>query len=187
MTFLKRRFLLALPLVLSACESDEDIARKEGLADELIKSSTVSCDLQSEPPQTEHYTARLKSVLMDTMSKTLDFIIENDITVCLDQRLGSQSLGFFDYKADALFYPETKTLTLSDNGDYADFHSDNLLSEFKRQYGDGELASINQLQMGYTYSRSRGKGRKTVHNWEDNAESKGAIENNPYLLTPPLK
>ncbi|MDP2206137.1 MAG: hypothetical protein Q8K65_07505 [Alphaproteobacteria bacterium] len=73
--------------VLTACENSADIARKPAVIDEMVKSSLARC--------VEHSGLRdhLPKVLKQVPTKNLDFLVENGITVCFDERLQQQKYG----------------------------------------------------------------------------------------------
>lgn len=177
--------------LLTACESAEDAARKPALVDEIVENSLARCDLQEEFSQKASYEIRLQEALMDAPSDALDFIIDNEITACLDRRL-AETEPSWGRGADALYYPESKTYTLYDNGidnehqsfmgRSTDSYSGSLLNRFEKHYDDGELNRTDGLQFGYRYST----GKTTGYRWKDNGEEYDHIIDNPELLTPPL-
>ena len=174
-------------------ESDADIARKPHLADQVLTTSMQKCDLQSAFNNASSYEQRLQEVLMDTRSKALEFVIDNDITVCLDKRMSKVEEGFFDRDAHALYFPKEKVISLYDSGKNeaqkswyetaAISYSGKLLKEFTAEYDNGDLAEVNKPQFGYRYST----GKATGYTWKDDAADYGVIQKNPELLRPPLK
>ena len=183
----------ALALGLAACESADDAERKPGLVDEIVSTSLERCDLQEEFAQSVTYETRLEEALMGAYSSSLDFVIENDITICLDQRLedASHDKGFMSRTAHALYYPDQNVMTLFDNGDdemhsgsfetTASDYSGRLIDKFEYKFDADDLSSMNDIHIGY---RRSGKGSK--YRWYSGAEDYGVVENNAELLTPPL-
>ena len=184
---------LALPLALMACESTEDIARKPALVDEIVETSLGRCDLQKEFTQTATYETRLEEVLMKAYAESLDFILENNVTVCLDQRLedARKKGGTWDLPAHALYYTEANVLSLFDNGDDYDHtgtfettassYGGKALDRFDYEYDARDLKDLPDLALG------RYVGGKTPYfSWDDDGSDYAVIENNPDLWEPPL-
>jgi len=190
-TLAKRAGVALLPIfLLTACESAEDAARKPALVDEIVENSLARCDLQAEFSQTADYDARLKEALMKAYSESLDFVIDKDITVCLDRRMeeANDNKGAWGLSAQLLYYPDSKVISLYDNGDdYAHkgsfetaavSFSGKLLDRFESYNDNGYLKEVDSMLIGRRHSKG--------YAMNDDGEGYAVIENNPELLTPPL-
>lgn len=170
-------------------ENDEDIARKPELVETVLAQSLAACDLQSDLSQKAPYEERLREVFESTYSVTLDYLINEGITVCLDQRIADarDASGTWDQRADAFYYPDEKILTLYDNGNsYANSgtfeqtagdYGDDLLDSFRRGYR-GILQNYPDLQLGYNHSKGTA--------WVDGGSDYAIAQKNPELLEPPI-
>lgn len=174
-------------------ESDEDIARKPELVEAVISNSLVQCDLQTEFSQSSSYEDRLREALMKTESDSLDYVLEQGLAVCLDQRLGQAHdvAGTWDLSAHALYYPKEKVISLFDNGDDYDHtgtletsassYSHKAIDDFEYEYSETNIDRFNRIMIG------RYIGGKTPHfSWDEDATDYAIIEKNQELLTPPL-
>ena len=198
---------VALTLVfgLAACgESSIDLQRKPELVDLLVDRAVATCQMQQSELDQAPYANRLKDVLFEAPTKTLDYFKDNNITICLDKRLNDQHNGFFTTDAKAIYYPSEKTLTLWDNGkaegqkwfyeSTAASRGYKYLNEFPEQFGGwfSDYKSVNDIQrpmIGYSYSASCGKNCTTTrYAWEnmDDFMLSNAIADNPILSVPPV-
>lgn len=178
-------------------ESDADIARKPDLVGQIVSVSMQKCDLQGNFKQSASYQDRLEEVLLDTRSEALDFVANNDITICLDHRMADADSGFFDQSVHGLYFPKGKTLSLYDSGNddahagwletAAISYSGKLIQEFADEYDAGDLAKIHKPQFGYSYWQSTGKSGYQAYKWKNDAADYNIIQKNPQLLTPPLR
>lgn len=174
-------------------ENDEDKARKPDLINKIAQKAEQNCDLQEEFAQSMSYDARLKTAISQTKSQTLDFIINNDITLCLDQRIGKQNNGFFDYTVNALYYPQQKIISIYDNGkdpsEAGFFEYDttsymgHLLEEFSNEYSSQDLKYLHSVKFGNAAATKYG----LYYEFEEDAENYSVIKNMPELLKPPLR
>lgn len=174
-------------------ESSEDLARKPELVKTVLATSLQRCDLQSKFSQTASYEDRLREVLDETRSLAMDFLIANDITVCLDRRIAEVDAGFWDQEAHAFYYPDQNVVTIYDNGDdynhtstfetSASSYGDGLLNEFHSDYEsyNGGIETVSSIQLGYHYS-----GKVSGEAWKNDATRFDVIKENPSLLEPPL-
>lgn len=174
-------------------ESDEDLARKPALVDAVISNSLARCDLQAQFSQSSSYEDRLREALMKTESKSLDYVLEQGVTLCLDQRLGQahEVAGTWDLSAHALYYPKEKVISLFDNGNDRDHagmlettaasYSHKAIDDFEYEYSETNIDRFNSVMIG------RYIGGKTPHfSWDEDATDYAVIEKNSELLTPPL-
>lgn len=110
---------VALTLVfgLAACgESAADLQRKSELIDFLTDRAVATCDLQESQLDQIPYIPRLEEVLSETNTRALDYFKENGIVICLDKRLQNQKDVFWGDEADGIYYPDSKVISLWDNG-----------------------------------------------------------------------
>lgn len=132
---------LAIGLSLAGCESTADVAAKPNLLNNAVSASMTVCDKQADSP--DAYAARLRTVLGKASSASLRFLQDNNITVCLDKRLGSVDTGFLESRPIAMYYPSNRVLTMRDNGrtesglfDWnATSHAAKTLSKFREDFG----------------------------------------------------
>lgn len=180
-------------------ESDADIARKPDVVQRIVDKSTQDCDLQAAFGNAAGYSQRLKQILMNTRTKALDTYADNDISVCLDQRLSHLQKGFFDSTVYATYHNNgQKTVTLWDNGKLSGeeglFHtsitdwSDDALEKLA---GDIRTNSIPQdgIMVAKTYTTNTGKTTTTHLGWYGKGDwgmPSGTLHKNPDILTPPL-
>ncbi|MCM2344939.1 MAG: hypothetical protein NDJ24_10310 [Alphaproteobacteria bacterium] len=181
-----------LAAALSGCgESDFDLARKPELIDKAVAAAMEKCDLQDNKPQQIPYDARLRQVLAGAESNALDSLREEGVTVCLDQRLTKGDYGFFDKTIRGVYYPESKIISVWDNGRDP---TDQSWYETKSTDWGGESitkfasevagkADMNEKQIGATYFC--GKGCVTWH-WKAASGFKDEVGKNPHLDNAPL-
>ncbi len=197
---------IALTLVfgLAACgESAADLQRKTELVEQLSERAVATCVLQEEAPAGKPYIERLTDVLTETRATTLDYLIENDITVCLDQRLQGQQSTFWGDEAEGIYYPDVKVISLWDNGqdqETAGFwdwtavsHGPDFLNNFDDTFGGWgdkyeSLADVASPLFAHHYTTRVGKTTNTHYSWHDaDQRSMGVVfENQPFLRVPPI-
>lgn len=177
-------------------ESAADKERKPDLISQIIPQSLSICDQQhSQNTKSDtYYETRLRDALNSTLSKDLDFIIENDITICLDRRIGDLSKRFFESAVHGLYYPTHNTLSLYDDGKACSYynnlfdagscaHTSRLLNAFKETYATTLPTQLTSIQYGYN---STYKG-KTSTWWKPNAEKHPDLIERKELLMPPTR
>lgn len=186
-------------------ESSEDKKRKPAAIDVAVKNALATCDQSGQP----HFESRLRDILKDTRTKSMDTLRENDITVCLDTRISQQTSGFFDRRIDGIFYsgaiggdkPGTlkSIVSLWDNGvavgkegfmahDASDYGAEglNVLAKNIRKHGmpkpgDDKVAGRYSYRCGddSTCWETRWK---SVPNFDQSS-----IRKNQFLKSPPTK
>jgi len=182
---------------LSGCgESDFDVNRKPPLVDRAVAASMVKCDLQENRPQQIPYEARLRMALNTASSAALDKLHENEVTICLDQRLPEMKLGFWSRHIQGAYYPEAKVLSLRDNGRNPQTQSW-YEGKITRWSGDNinKLSSEvlgtpkdSQMQLSAIYSYYCGKGcTRNDLEWHAATIYSGHMEKNPHIREAPIR
>lgn len=169
-------------IVAGTVESSEDMARKPDIVQMMMTTSLQKCDIGASIINPADYGMRLEEVLMHTRSDTLDFLVANNITVCLDQRLANEPYGFFDTHVNGVFYPDAENpiLSLWDNGADSGNHGffewtaatngPRYLQEFKNEFSElftsvHQISDITAPMYAYQYqmTTSCGKSCTTSH------------------------
>lgn len=97
---------LIAAFALSACaESDFDKNRKPALIEQVVDLTKKTCDMSEPTPRDSSYERRLRTVLQNTESETLDVFVNKNIAVCLDHRLPEQKSGFWTRNSRHLLQP----------------------------------------------------------------------------------
>lgn len=186
-------------------ESDADIERKPELVEQILEHSMQHCLDQSHHSDDVSTEARLTAVLEGTRSTALDFILNNNITVCLDKRLHEEDYGFWDREPQAIYYPESSVISLWDNGEETTFwnrgparYGDSMLNEFASSFGDGffdDFEAIENVEVpyiGYTYTTttSNGKSSTTTRHYNFRTIESGSfsdlMDEHPSLREAPI-
>lgn len=202
---LKKIFALAtLGLVLAGCESSADKARKPEVADAMVEQSVAACETGPVNGSPEQYAQRLRNILMDTRTADMDLLRQNNITVCLDQRLANQNNGWLDRRMEGVFYNnggKGSVLTLWDNGKGPSFWSKDasdwgsrLIHNFAYEVRKGRIQSTDAHWYGYEYSYTTSCGKDcTTTNYDvdwtrERRFDKDTIRKNQDIIqVPPLK
>ena len=171
------------------CESTEDLARKPELIDRVVEQSLRYADTQRHYEQDSTYEERLRQLLPNASSYSLDRLIEENVIVCLDQRLSRQNTGFWSTSIRAIFYngDEQKVLSLRDNGmlNPGFFDSDNLsyCSSIFNKTAEYILDRNNQSPVIAGYIAG---SKSKYFTWDSGRGFKYEFERNPELREPPL-
>lgn len=189
---------LIIAFSLAGCgESKIDIARKPELVTAMVSDSMSKCKINEPAIRDSDYETRLRSVLLETKSASLDYIKANSITVCLDARIPNQKIGFWDHRVDAVYYggQTNRVIGLWDNGmagegrsllhqDTTDYDS-NFLNKFSEYANDGDFKLTDHFAFGGRYSC--GKGCITER-WKAEGDfDNDTITKNPELLKSPVE
>lgn len=184
---------------LTGCESRMDVQQKPAVATALIQNSAGQ--YQSAPRHPDTYNQRLYTVLMNTYTEDMLTLQSYNIKVCLDQRLSSQDLGFFDKRADAVLYmngSQDNLLCLWDDGRTAEetgffnlqttySQGSECIKKLAQALRNGEISSPGTYY-GARYTHPSGKSSYTISEWKPSADfSQGTLQKNPALRTPPAK
>jgi hypothetical protein len=196
---------LSVVFALASGESAANLERKPELVDLMMNQSAQTCVIQDDPMDAAPYMDRLEYVFNHTRSETLDYLIANKTTVCLDKRLENQEGGFFDRPIQGVYYPDVNVVSLKDNGNdpantglfdwSAASNGPLFLKQFKDNFG-GILDKYETLQqvetplVAYKYTSSCGKSCTTTH-YDWGSDSNGwhaphALERNPQLYEAPV-
>jgi hypothetical protein len=176
--------------MLSRCESKADVARKPTLVDGMVNNSINVCRVVSKENPKHSYEERLRYVLKDTFSQSMDTLNKQGINVCLDMRLKDQKTGFFGKDIIGIYYPGIKQVSLYDNGSSA-------TAWFSRAVGDRGRDSLEDLaekidageidvsKTWYAATYSCGKNCTEVR-WKSQDDfDQSTLEKNPELASPP--
>lgn len=171
------------------CESTADLARKPQLIDNIVDYSLHYADQQTHYEQDSTYEQRLRAVLPCASAYTLDKLIENNVIVCLDQRLGHQNIGFWSTEIRALFYngDEHKVLSISDRGYlnpgfFGRDIRDRCSSIFNKAAYDIIGKNDTKAIIGGYIAGSKSK----YFTWNSRKDFNYEFERNPELREPPL-
>lgn len=170
---------LALPLVLAACESEEERAERMQKVADMVTTSLETCDLQSESITQADYEAKLSDVLDGLSYNSLSYFENQDIVFCLDTRMAD--IGYYSRRNRpiAIYHPEERVMALNtDRLNYAT----SLVSRFAGSYDADDLNALDDVQMAVRYK----SGSTTKRRWRDGGSEYSAIEDNPELLEPPI-
>ena len=191
---------LAAALLLTGCsEPPEEAARKPQVVEQMVENSLSICQRNADDPTGAQYAERLRNVLNEVYTTKLETINDKGFTVCLDQRLQHQEVGFWNRPVSAVFYNSAKVLTVFDpgvqpqdatfwsgNGDSYNFRA-RLITQFADKAAAGEVPAQGGNWYGYAY-RSGGKHRHTHINWYGSADMKQeTLAKNPQLQQVPVK
>jgi hypothetical protein len=188
---------LTLAVALVGCESDQDIAEKPLVVQDMVTQSLKICEAGAINPEPAQYSERLSSALMDVRASTLKSIQNNGIIVCLDQRLPS----VFDSKLQGIFYNSGNSpiISVSDNGTQPPKEA-GWYNRPTREASQAlaELPDLKTMESGTFYAQEEVRHRYCgprhmrciahVTAWKDSAHAdQDTIAKNPQLKTPLLK
>jgi hypothetical protein len=109
----------AAALGLAGCDSQADIDAKPAVMQQMVQNSVSIC-APAQGPAAANYAARLNSALDHARASDLRTLNDNHMTVCLDQRLNNQDVGFWDARAQGVMTRDADgkggTITIWDNG-----------------------------------------------------------------------
>lgn len=94
------------------CESTAEIARKPALIASVVDYSIPRTRLP-ENMTAENYAHRLQYALHEADNAALEFLLQKDIAVCLDQRLGALGHPVFSDYIMSVYYPDAPQKILS--------------------------------------------------------------------------
>lgn len=196
---------LVVAFAIATGESTVDLQRKPELVDLMLNQSAQTCVIQNDPMDAAPYLDRLKDVLQETRSDTLDYFLANKTTVCLDKRLSQQDNGFLARDAQGIYYPDVNVVSLRDNGNdpsktgffdwSAGTYGPRFLNEFKDNFGGyfsaySSIADVAKPLLAFKYSTSCGKNCTTTrYEWgtEGGWGVPNTLSNKPALYTPPVQ
>jgi hypothetical protein len=199
---LKKAFALAaMALALVGCENKADIGRKPEVAESMITQSLATCETGPVHGSQAEYAERLRAVLMNQRTADLEAIRDNGVTICLDQRLATQTTGSWDKRIDGVYYNHydgsRSIVSFWDNGtqpkDASIWHLDAYdhagagLSKLAAKLRDGEGIKGSYLYAA-RYSYHSGKTTHYTTRWKEAKDfDQDSINANPGLKAPPLK
>lgn len=178
--------LIPVFLLAGCYESVEDIDRKPELVTQLADQAVEACDAEDTNIwRTMDYRERLEVVLRNQSANTLDFLIENNVVVCMDDRLPEANHPLTK-DIRAMFYPSATesgqhVLALSDDGEYPETIIKQMISGFYLNYTFTDLDSMDDIQVGYKNAIGN-RGPK----WSDAADDFINYRQTPELANPPL-
>lgn len=180
-------------MVMSGYESQADKDRKPTLVEDIVENSTSICEMPSTRAETDAYEHTLSNVLGRAKSKYLDFYKDNDVPVCLDERLWSVDTGMFGRDPKAMFYGGDKPVMsvaykvkVSGYNGKVSSYADELLEDFARKARKKPSMVHSGIRFGYTQYQSTGKSGYTDTRW-DGAYGTNFMEKQPELSKPPVK
>lgn len=185
-----------IALAVAGCgESQFDLARKPELIEQAVAVSMEKCDTREPIRHDATYEQRLRTVLHRAESQSLDFLMTNGVTVCLDKRLPNQVNGFWDKNIGAIYHGgDAKIISLWDNGivaegremfsrDTLDYNSE-FITKFPRYVRDGDFSLSDQFAFGGRYKCGKSC---TTERWKAQADfDQDTIAKNPQLMKPPI-
>ena len=200
MTFrLKKIFapvaLGAAILGLAGCESQQDIAAKPAVIQQMVANSASVCETGPVHADKAAYEERLTKVLTDVTLKNLKTLQAKDVTVCLDQRLEQATRGFWEGRLNGVYYPG------ADGGGIAAILDDGHQPSEGNFWSPGDAyfrgastvdglaisAGRNTLPAPGGYLASYLTRKYKIPVWLSAAADKGTLTRNPQLLQPPVK
>jgi hypothetical protein len=194
----------AMGLTLVGCESGVDKARKADVAEDVIKTSLTYCQPGPVNGSPAEYGQRLRNILLNVRTADMDVLKQNNIMVCLDQRLADQKLGWFDTRMEGVYYNnggQGGVLTIWDNGKGPSFWSkdasdwgSSLIHDFANQVRKGRIKATDAHWYAYegSYTTSCGNNCTTTNYYVDWVREqkfdKDTIHKNQNIVQhPPLK
>jgi hypothetical protein len=185
--------LLAFSLV--ACgDSKEEAAQRSDLTNALVHNSVAQCETGPFHADNASYSVRLRSVLKGTSVGTLKTLQDNGVTICLDQRLASQSGDLFNNPIRGVFYSREEGLVAGiwDNGKSPD--KTGWLDQNASTFGGVTLNKLaekirnNKVDAELMYAGTFYCGQGCVYtDWVKANAMDGSVEKNPTLNTPPTR
>ena len=198
---LKKLFApVALALALVGCaENPQDIAAKPAIIDAMVQNSLDICQTGPVNPDKAAYETRLRSILKDNRTTTLQEMQKHNVTVCLDQRLSHQKHGFWDEGITAVFYNnqnESGIVSLWDNGqppendsfwhyDARDRGYENI-GRLAQRFRDPDIGVKASDTVLYAGVESCGKNCSSVHWHIPKNFDQATLRQNPELAKPPV-
>lgn len=180
--------------VATGCESKADKDRKPQLVENLVKRSIETCDTGTYVAGAMPYADRLRKVLMECNSSSLDVFIKHDIAIVLDQRLSTQENNFFvDRRMDAVFYNRGDSLasvSLWDDGTDGDGilnmspsnHNADALNKLASHIVDNDINAETKVAIASQYSTG-GKYATYSTGWKSAADfNSSTTKKNDVLL-----
>lgn len=177
------------------CDNAHDHAHKEQYVTALLAKSTPYQRQLTEVFNDLPYAQRLGDALRKTPARHLRAMIENDITIVLDNRIKTAREGFWDDAIGAILYttPNGKILSVFDDGKSgtrdAAFHRTirnqavpaiKTLAELLKKKKDLPDVLIGADVHSYPPGNS-------CFEWQKKKEFKGTLRKTPELENPPVK
>jgi hypothetical protein len=192
--------------------ADHDFLSKQDVIARIIKDSIQRCDPQTQYHSVDPYGARLASALKTSGKEPLRNLLENKITVCLDQRLSHQNTGaWYELNHNPLYagyYSRNghKVLTLWDNGKAEASNIiygfiDALRGELNNTQSDQAIDGIFEKSLEKKGNLSplfavlssplgkffEGRDKRLYAYWTPSSDLKEEMDANPSLITPPIR
>jgi hypothetical protein len=197
---------LSIVFALATGENSADLQRKPELVDLMMNQSAQTCVIQDDPMDAAPYMDRLEYVFEHTRSNTMDYLLANKISVCLDKRLDAQQNGFLSREIHGVYYPDQHVVSLRDNGNdpansglfgfSAGTYGPRFLQEFKDNFGGffdhyAKVQDVTSPLVAYKYMASCGKSCTTTHyDWGADGAGWGVpdtLSHNPQLYEAPVQ
>lgn len=176
----------------SRSETKEDVDRKPQLAQLTLDFSAAACGYPDASGA--NYKARLRPLLMEAYSSTLESINNMGVAVCLDRRLGNQHSGFADATIYGAYYNgKFPSISLWDNGvafsDSGPFTSSaytygaQTLDAFVKRVNDRTISLTDNFDLAGRYG-----GKSKYMDWERPADfDQDSLRKNRAILTPTIR
>lgn len=197
---LKKLFApIALALALTGCaESPQDAAARPAIVDAMVQNSLDICQTGPVHADKAAYETRLRTVLNDVRrTSSLKEMQNQNLTVCLDQRLSTQQRGFWDQRIRAAMYKN------GDNGGIISLYDDGRapseigwslspnayqwgardISRLAAKFQDGKISKQDNLM--YAGVESCGKSCSDIYWRTPDRFDKDTQAKNPELAKPP--
>ena len=183
------------------------LSKQEVIA-RIIQDSIHRCDSQTQYHSVAPYGARLATALKTSGDEAIRNILNNKITVCLDQRLSHQKKGaWYEFNHNPLYagyYSQNgrKVLTLWDNGKAG---ASNIFEAFRGENNSAQsdqaidgifekslekkgnltpLFAVTSSPLGKFFE---GRDKRLYAYWAPSSDLKEEMDANPSLITPPIK
>ncbi|MBI1215038.1 MAG: hypothetical protein GC185_04365 [Alphaproteobacteria bacterium] len=176
------------------CDSTQELARKPGVIDALVQRALERADTQDDRPQNPPYAARLRAALDRASTSTLECLLENDVTVCLDQRFSQMKSGFFDTEIVAAFYndKDAKVLSLFDDGTDKGYFLQRGLLDCADDALNGAACEIVKRKdklpaLSFGCMEFNAATKTNTFEWENARGYAKEIRKNRWLVKPPLR
>lgn len=176
---------------MAACTSSpQEQAAHQDAVESAVSLSMQKCDRTGGVNNSrDAYNLRLRQVLENTSTKTLQEFSSRDIAFCLDQRLVAQQGGGKHIRS--IFYGAEGIVTMPDNGmakKEGDWFQDNpaFSTSISPQKLLSKLSSQPELAKDVLIAGRYRSGKHRTTRWKPAAQfSQASIRNNPQLMTAP--
>ena len=162
---------------------------EQTISNSIAKSDTGTVALQ----EGAFFRERMKTIIDRCYLPNLETLKKHKVTIALDQRLSGQRVSFFYTTAEAAFYRQgdSATLSLWDDGKklcmdnaYYIYKSGDVISFLADRLSSG---AQDTLLFAGRFSNEQSGGKRMIEWKPPKGFSRGTFKNNPQLLKPPSK